>query len=112
MQKETFVWSPRVNPRGRTKLRTLTASFGDGYAQRAGDGINNKVQSWPLEFVGAASAVSPIIEFLDRHGGFRSFLWTPPLGVAGRYRAGEYETVALGAAMYSLSVTFEQTFSA
>lgn len=110
MEKETFTWSPRINPRGQVKLRTLEARFGDGYTQTAADGINNKVQSWPLEFVGTEQKIAEIVAFLDRHGGYRSFLWTPPLGTEGRYRAVEYDPVALGAGMHSLSVTFQQTF--
>ncbi len=110
MQKETFNWSPRVNPRGQVRLRTLEAKFGDGYTQTAADGINSKVQSWPLEFVGTEQKIGEIAAFLDRHGGFRSFLWTPPLGGEGRYRATEYDPVALGAGLFSLSVTFQQTF--
>lgn len=113
MEKETFEWSPRVNPRGQVKLRTLEAKFGDGYTQAAADGINNKVQSWPLEFVGTEALIGEIIAFLDRHAGYRSFLWTPPLGNEGRYRASEYDAVALGGGgMFSLSVTFQQFFGA
>lgn len=110
MEKETFTWSPRVNPRGQVTLRTLEAKFGDGYTQTAADGINNKTQSWPLEFVGNEAYIAAIAAFLDRHGGYRAFLWTPPLGVEGRYRATEYDPVALGGGMYSLSVTFQQHF--
>lgn len=110
MEKETFSWSPRINPRGQVKLRTLEARFGDGYTQTAGDGINNKVQSWPLEFVGSEARIAEIVAFLDRHGGHRSFLWTPPLGVEGRYRATEYDAVAMGAGIFSLAVTLQQTF--
>lgn len=111
MAKETFTWSPRVNPRGQVKLRTLEAKFGDGYTQTAADGINNKVESWPLEFVGPEARIAEIVAFLDRHGGYRSFLWTPPLGIEGLFLAKEYAPVALGAGLFSISVTFQQTFS-
>lgn len=110
MDKETFTWSPRVNPRGQVTLRTLEAKFGDGYTQAAADGINNKIQSWLLEFVGNETRTAQIVDFLDRHGGYRSFLWTPPLGRQGQYRAVEYEPVALGGGMYSLTVTVQQYF--
>ncbi|MEN5163333.1 phage tail protein [Achromobacter sp. NPDC008082] len=110
MATEVFTWSPRINPQGKVKFRTLTASFGDGYSQTAADGINNKVESWPLQFVGTGAHIGAIVAFLDRHAGHRGFEWTPPLGKPGYYMAPEYEPVALGGDMYSLSVTFQQTF--
>ncbi|MFY2060250.1 phage tail protein [Achromobacter xylosoxidans] len=110
MEKETFSWSPRVRPRGKVTLRTLEAKFGDGYTQAAADGINNKLQSWPLEFVGSEEQIGEIVAFLDRHGGYRSFIWEPPLGGEGLYRANAYDVVALGGGLFSVSVTFQQTF--
>lgn len=110
MTYESFGWSPRVNPQGEIKFRVLAAQFGDGYVQTAADGINNRSESWPLEFVGASAQVSPIKAFLDRHAGHKAFLWTPPLGDPGYYRAAKYGLVAMGGDMYSLSVTFDQVF--
>ncbi|MFY1919125.1 phage tail protein [Achromobacter xylosoxidans] len=110
MAIEVFNWSPRINPQGRTKFRILTAQFGDGYSQRAADGINNKVASWPLQFSGSAAQIGPIVTFLDRHEGHRGFQWQPPLGEPGFYTATEYDLTALGGEMYSLAVTFQQVF--
>ncbi|HCW18356.1 phage tail protein [Achromobacter sp.] len=107
---EVFTWRPRVNAQGAVKFRVLTAGFGDGYTQTAADGINNKVQSWPLQFVGKEATVAPIAAFLDRHAGYRSFLWTPPLGQEGYYTASEYQVVALGGGAYTVSATFQQVF--
>lgn len=106
---ETFDWCPRVNPVSSNKFRTLVAQFGDGYAQRAGDGINLKGESWPLEFVGTGDTIGPIREFLDRHQGFKSFLWKPPMGVLQHFVTPDgYNLTPLHADLYTLTVTFEQ----
>jgi phage-related protein len=51
-------------------------------------------------------------DFIDRHEGYKSFLWTPPGGVQGRYRCNGYKTKPLGASLWTLSFTFKQTFTA
>ncbi len=32
----------------RVKFATITAQFGDGYMQRAGDGINKELENWSI----------------------------------------------------------------
>lgn len=112
MVDEVFGWAPRANePQGSVAHATLEARFGDGYAQVAADGLNNARQSWPLTFVGREAYVAAIRDFFDRHKGARSFLWTPPLGVQGRYLArGGYQLTPKGKGLYSITATFEQVF--
>ena len=109
---EVFGWRPLAEPRGTVSHRGLKAQFGDGYAQIAGDGINTKSESWPLEFRGRAAQIRLIREFLDRHGSSQSFTWTPPLGQAGQYTAGEYQLTPHGGGgplrRYTISVTFTE----
>lgn len=106
----TFTWSPRLEPTGTITYRTLSAKFGDGYEQRAADGINNKSQMWPLSFVGDAAYVTPARDFLDARVGYQSFYWTPPLGVQGLYRCSSHTLRPLGNGNYELMATFEQAF--
>lgn len=108
---ETFAWQHRAAPTGSIKHRTLSASFGDGYTQRAGDGINSKGVEWPLEFVGPRSVIDPIAGFLDTHGGYMAFSWTPPLGVPGMFVATDgYTVTPNGRGVVTLAVTFRQEF--
>ncbi len=109
MAIETFNWSPRPNPVGTFKDRTLRVQFGDGYEQEVADGIHTVSQSWPLQFVGDETYVRPILDFVNRHSGGKSFAWTPPLGDEGRYKARSLSVQPMGANMYTLAVTFEQT---
>lgn len=111
MSTETFTWRPLAGAQGDVILRTLSARFGDGYQQDAADGINNKVQSWPLRFVGDADFIEAIQDFLDRHAGAKSFYWTPPLGVQGRYKVKQYSPAAQAGLVYALTATFEQAFA-
>lgn len=111
MAYQEFTWSPRVEPEGTRSFRTLSAQFGDGYAQEVGDGINNETQSWPLEFVGHEDYIAPIRDFLRTHGGFKPFRWTPPMGEEGLYICREFRLRPMGRKVYTLSATFEQRFA-
>lgn len=106
---EVFSWQPRVDAMGQVSHRTLFAQFGDGYTQSVGDGININKQSWPLEFVGRGDYIRPIRAFLDRHGGYKAFEWTPPLGGVTTCRAPKgYSLKGHGADVWTLGVTFEE----
>lgn len=110
MAIEVFNWSPRPNPVGTLKDRTLRVQFGDGYEQEAADGIHAATQSWPLEFVGREAYVRPILEFVKRHAGYRAFFWTPPMGEQGYYKAREVRLRAMEGDMFALSFTMDQVF--
>jgi len=111
MAIERFSWPIEKGATGSIKPRTRSKQFGDGYSQSVSDGINNKVQSWPISYTGSADRVKEIIAFLDRHQGAKAFLWTPPLGELGLYKCPDgYQPSHKGGAVYSLAATFEQTF--
>lgn len=110
MTTETFRWRPVGQPAGAVTFRRLIAQFGDGYRQVAGDGINNRVQVWPVQFAGTRDQMQEIADFLDRHAGVRSFLWTPPMGVEGYYEVAEYSPTSMSGPAYTVSATFQQVF--
>ncbi|WP_240327945.1 phage tail protein, partial [Klebsiella pneumoniae] len=99
-----------VNPTQTVSFRTRKAGFGDGYTQVSGDGLNPRSQEWELNFVGTEDYILPIKQFLDRHGGTKSFQWTPPLEDIGLFRCEQYKPVPMGGGNYSLSATFIQGF--
>lgn len=107
---ERFTWRATGQPNGTVTFRRLTAQFGDGYRQVAGDGINSKVQSWPVTFAGGKKEMDALVSFLDRHAGIRSFLWTPPLGEEGLYEAPAFSLSHVGGDVYTVSGTFQQVF--
>lgn len=110
MPLETFAWSPLNEPQGDITYRARTAQFGDGYAQVVGDGINNRQQSWPLTFTRRKEEAQAILDFFDRHAGYRAFLWTPPLGQLSLFRVTQHTLRPLGGGLYTITATFEQAF--
>jgi phage-related protein len=95
---------------GKIKLRVLSAQFGDGYKQSVGDGLNAKFQNWPVVFSGTKAYVEEIAAWLDDHQGFESFLWTPPVGVEGRYECSEYDIAGTDTDTFTITATFVQVF--
>lgn len=107
---ETFTWCPLNQPTGDVTLRTRVAQFGDGYSQAAGDGINTKEQEWPLSFTQGEAEAQEIVDFFDRHQGYKAFFWQPPLGGVGLYRVTNYSIRPLRPGLYHIAATFVQTF--
>ena len=109
---DTFNWSPTVQGfGGDTTLRVRKAQFGDGYTQRAADGLNNRASTYNLRFVGSAEKISAIYEFFDAHAGAMSFFWTPPLRPQGRFVCEKYTEPTKDGDVYTITAQFEQTFA-
>lgn len=108
---DVFGWKAINSTSGQATFRVRRAQFGDGYSQEAANGINNKVQSWPLQFAGSEDEMQAIIDFFDACAGYRSFLWTPPLGKQGLYKVALYTPSPLGGPVYTISATFEEKFA-
>lgn len=110
---ENFLYPARVDKTGQITDRNLVTQFGDGYAQRTGDGINTKQEKWPLSFVGREKKIKPIKDFLDRHASRKTFLWTPPLGEQGTYVTPEgYQLTAhqgKQTGVFTLAVVFVES---
>lgn len=108
---DVFNWAARVGDQGDLTFATSDAAFGDGYTQSVANGLNNKSGSWPYTYQGPQDEVQPIIDFLDAHGGYQSFLWTPPFGTQGLYRCKTYSLSPQGGTIVKLTATFTQTFA-
>lgn len=110
MATETFEWCPRITSQVDITLRTRKAQFGDAYAQVAGDGINPKLPQWSVSFTGDESYILAIKAFIERHGGWKSFRWKPPLEPEGLYRADTLQLSSHGNNIHTLSSTFIQAY--
>lgn len=65
--------------------RVLRNSFGDGYSQRIGDGINRLMAGWDLSWhYLSATDKGTLDSFFQSHGGTDVFYWTPPLEATPR----------------------------
>lgn len=110
MAREVFSYSIKIGAQGPAKFRTHSVAFGDGYAQHAGDGLNNKVRSWSISKNGPLSELQPVMDFLDRHQGHKRFDWTPPFGGLGIFICKDYAPTAGIGTEVDLSATFEEVF--
>ena len=77
--------SPSYGSAGDTGFRVLEANFGDGYSQRAADGLNSVGRVWSLTWENRPDAdIATIYDFLIDKLGFEAFLWTAPDEAAPR----------------------------
>ncbi len=110
---ETFNYCVQLGSDGEVSQRIWENDFGDGYSQSGGVGINTKSQVWNLTHSGLLAPgeeLKLVWEFLDRHEGYKAFIWTPPGGVQGRYRCNGYKLRPLGADLWTLSFSFKQVY--
>jgi phage-related protein len=110
MAIETFIWSPDDEPSSDTTLKTRKSQFGDGYVQVSTDGPNSEQESWDLTFGGVSDEVVPILAFIRRHAGAKSFLWTTPEGVLGMYRCETFRQQRKPGGIVALTATFERAY--
>lgn len=110
---DTFAYVPDDGPSGDVEFRTRSVKFGDGYEQVVIDGLNARIDKWPLKFDRSYTDIAPIITFLDAHPGSPSFYWTPPGpgGVQGLYRCYGYSLSPRSGDQATLSCRFERAFA-
>jgi phage-related protein len=110
MMADTFTWAPTIAQfAGTATLRVRKAQFGDGYAQTTADGINSRVLSYTLQFVGSAATITAILAFIDSHVGV-AFNWTPPLRSQLLFKCETYSEAIPDNGTYGVTATFTQSF--
>mgnify|MGYP001041813585 CR=1 FL=1 len=105
---DTFLWKPTSSGAATVTSVVRKAQFGDGYAQRAAEGINPTTRSYQLTFTGSKARIDAIIDFLDAHVG-RSFFWTGPRGTA-LYACDTRTEPLPNGLTHTVTATFDQTF--
>ncbi len=113
---EWLIWnalpgtSRSIPPARRTNwyARCSTAAAS---SQALGDGLNNLSETWQVSRTGDLALIGPIRDFLKRHGGYRSFLWTLPTGEPVRVRAQGWQLRPRGNGVFTLNTTFQQVFN-
>jgi phage-related protein len=101
---------PQEEPSGDVRFNTTSVKFGEGYEQNAGNGLNPKIQNWPLTWVGSDAEINSIIDFFDAHEGWMSFQWLPPKGPMARFVVKRYTHIPAAAGNAKLNATLEQVF--
>lgn len=76
----TFTWYLDYPGKLPRKPRLLSATFGDGYEQVAGDGLNNNLEEWDVQASGIPNSIGKDIDdFLSGLNGADFFQWTNPM---------------------------------
>lgn len=108
---ETFTWRVERDLDPTIEFRVITAQFGDGYKQTSADGINNKNEEYAVKINAYESDARQILAFFDRHQGWKSFFWTPPLGTIGLYTCADAKPKAQGGGLYLITGTFVKSYA-
>ena len=105
----------------KSNPRVLTAKFGDGYEQRAVDGINNLNETYTLTFKTRPKAdIDDIVAFLDSKQNVTKFTLTLP-DTNNTTRTGERDVKVVAQEystnyeydnFYTLNVTLRRVFEA
>lgn len=92
--------------------RVLEAQFGDGYAQRSGDGLNAVEQSTQATFHGTVSVIDAAADFLKARAGHTPFFYKP-LGeaTAKKFVCKKWTRSKVSPETHLLRCAFEEDFS-
>lgn len=105
---------PAIVPSRATKQvtpRILRADLGDGYFQRAADGLNTLGRTYQVEWRGYDQADIDTLEaFFEGTEGVDNFDWTPPQGAAGKFVATTWSRDPGVFEVSTLSATFREVF--
>ena len=72
------VFNPDVPVGESREPRVLTAEYGDGYIERAADGLNTDRRTFSLSWTNIATNTRlKISEFFETHKGYIAFEWVP-----------------------------------
>lgn len=107
----TFSYAPDYPPQAVRAPATNNAKFGDGYEQRAENGINSLPEIWDLAFNNRDLADANAIDtfFKDRKG-VTYFEWTTPTGVSGKFICRTWNYTLVNAILATVTARFEQVF--
>lgn len=107
----TFTWIPDQGVSTETSAKVRRAQFGDGYAQRAPDGLNSVREVWSVQFTLRTKAeINAIDDFLRAAKGSTAFDWVTPKGGSGRYTCETWTPAYVHDGDCSLTATFQQEF--
>ena len=101
-----FGFSQQIN------MNVVTTDFGDGYNQRAVDGINATQYVYNISLTNIdTERKDTLLTFLLGTNGVTPFKWTPPdVGVDMVFTCGAPTTVPVAAGIWTVSVTITQVF--
>jgi phage-related protein len=109
--KPYFFWKPSYNSEASMKPRAKSIKFGDGYEQRAPDGINNVLLAFDLSFATKReNEATAILHFLHVRAAWESFVFNAPnpYNVNKRYVCREWTPSFIFKDNFTIRATFEE----
>lgn len=104
-------YNPTTSASRASKPRVLRADFGDGYSQRAADGINAVRDTYTVSWENITRTEANTADaFLRARGGWDAFYWTPPGGTQKTWTCEDWKVTHTTATLDSLSATFVEVF--
>lgn len=94
----------------KATTRVIRNEFGEGYSQRAADGMNNINKSVPLTWPALPIAdADTLLAFFEAKGGHESFYWTPPWSaVVDIWTAAEWDFTPISSTLKTVTATFKR----
>lgn len=105
--------APSPGTTDKPEFKVLTADFGEGYTQSAGDGVNNvrRVLSLTWETLLPAQA-AVITDFIKARRGFGIFYYTPSNETkALKWTCNDFSDKRGEGGLRTVSATFRQSFN-
>jgi phage-related protein len=86
--------------------------FGDGYEQRAADGLNNNPDKWSLSWDELTAAeIATLLDFFDGLGGVTAFSWQSPYALSPKkYVCDKWDPTPVSDNHHRLSASVYQVF--
>ncbi|ENL7137292.1 phage tail protein, partial [Escherichia coli] len=75
---KTFRWKVKPGMDVTSAPSVREVRFGDGYSQRAPAGLNADLKTYSVTLSVSREEATALESFLEEHGGWKAFLWTPP----------------------------------
>jgi phage-related protein len=97
----------------KMKPRVKIAQFGDGYSQRAPDGINAMAEVWSLTWDSLTKSEADAIEtFLTARGGVEAFYWQSPRdsNAAKKWVCSEWDRPVINSLFDTITTTFTRVY--
>lgn len=95
---------------GSTQFRVLINRYGNGYEQRAADGLNNNLATWEVSWEGLTlTSFNTIVSAIETAKGVDYFTWTAPGDASSKKWVIEtYSRKNTSGGIYGVSATLRQ----
>lgn len=105
----TFTWAPDAGASMERSPRIRSVQFGDGYEQRAPDGLNADLRKYSLTWSGRSLSEATAIEtFLGNQGGTQKFDFTFPGDTTRHFVCKSWKVVFGANGNHTVTAEFQQ----